>query len=436
MSNFTPVNDLPEAPDPARAERMRWWRDARLGLFVHFGPYSVLGRGEWAMQQEHITPEEYTTYGDQLLPSQGSVERWVLLAAQAGCKYMVLTAKHCDGYCLWGSSQTDFNSVRRGPRRDLVREYVETCRSLGIKVGIYYGLMDWRHPDGDRCAIDESARRRFVDFTHANVLELMSNYGKIDVLWFDGPWPMPTPEQWDAAQLLDKVRKLQPSIIINNRLRVAEDFSTPEGHISPATVKGRDWEASMTLNGDWGYSDTPPADYRSTRDILRLLRQTTAFGGNLLLNVGPRGGGQIPEPAAEKLKSLGRWLEVHGEAVYGDLHPVEGIVEPWCNTGFWTLRKGEGETWIGFYWLLRGDPHGSFSIAGLSPAPTRVTLMHTGEEVRVTPHGHRLRIEAVPDLASEPAAGTPVLRFEFPSKPRQQLGAGMIELPPDKAAWW
>lgn len=436
MAHFTPVNQLPEDPDPTRESRMRWWKQARLGMFVHYGPYSVLGRGEWAMQQEHINPDEYATYGDQLLTPPGSVERWVLLAAQAGCKYMVLTAKHCDGYCLWGSSQTDFNSVKRGPRRDLIREYIETCRSLGIKVGIYYGLMDWRHPDGDRCAIDEKARRRFVDFTHANVLELMSNYGKIDILWFDGPWPMPTSEQWEARELIAKVRKLQPNIIINNRLRLAEDFGTPEGEVR-AAAPGRAWEACMTLNGDWGYSDTPVGDYRSPRDVLRLLRQVTAFDGNLLLNVGPRGGGQVPELAAERMKSVGKWLELHVEAVYGDVERLDSILEPWCNTGFWTLKKAEtGDGWIGYYWLLRGDPHGSFSIAGLSPEPTRVTLLHTGEEIRVTPYGHRLRVESVPALATEPSAGTPVLRFEFPSKPRQQIGAGMMELPPDKSAWW
>lgn len=435
MANFTPVNQLPELPDPARSSRMAWWKRARLGMFIHYGPYAALGRGEWAMQQEHIKPDEYAGLADQLLTTPGSVERWVLLAAQAGCKYAVLTAKHHDGFCLWNSSQTDFNAVKRGPRRDLIRDYVDTCRSLGIKVGLYYSLMDWRHPDGDRCALDETARRRFVDWTHANVMELMTRYGKIDILWFDGPWPLPTAEQWEAAELLRKVRTAQPDILINNRARLAEDFSTVEGYLAAADGE-RAWEACMTLNGDWGYADTPEADYHSTRDILRMLRQATAYGGNLLLNVGPKVLGQIPDLAAERLKSVGRWLELHGEAVYGDVIRVQGIVEPWLNTGFWTLKRGEGSTWIGYYWLLRGDPHGSFSIAQISPEPTRVTLMHTGQPIRVTPYGHRLRIESVPELATEPAAGAPVLRFEFPAQPKQQLGAGMMTLPPDKSAWW
>jgi alpha-L-fucosidase len=435
MASVTPVNQLPEEPDAGRRARMEWWRAARLGMFVTFGPYAALGRGEWAMQQENIAVAEYSGYADQLAVPHGAVERWVLLAAQAGCRYVVLTVKHCDGYCLFDSPVTEFNSVKRGPRRDLVKEYVAACRAMGIRVGIYYCLMDWRHPDGDRCAVDVTARERFVTWTHANVLHLMRNYGAIDVLWFDGPWPLVSPELWRARELVAEVRRLQPDIIINNRARLAEDFSTPEGAVAPAGV-GRAWEACMTLNGDWGYADTPDGDYRSVRDMLRMLRPACAHGGNLLLNVGPTATGAVPEQAASRLKAVGAWLKTHGEAVYGDLARVDGIIEPHTNTGYWTLRHNADNTWTGYYWLLRGDTHGSFSIARISPAPSRVTLMHAGEAVRFTDHGHRLRIEHAPALASEPVAGVPVLKFDFPSRPSQQIGAGMMDLPEGVAGWW
>lgn len=430
MSQFTPVNALPEEPDPTRAARLRWWREARLGLFVHYGPYAVLGRGEWAMQQEHIPPDEYAAAAEGLRTRPGAAREWARLARDAGARYVVLTAKHCDGFHLWDTQQSPFNSVRAGPKRDLVAEHVEACRAHGLKVGLYYCLMDWHHPDGDRCAIDEVARRRFVAYTHASVLELMSRYGTIDVLWFDGPWPMPTPEQWESRALIAEVRRRQPGIVINNRARVAEDYSTPEGAIHPAGV-GRAWEACMTLNGDWGYSDTPEGDYRSTRDILRMLRSAAAFGGNLLLNVGPRADGGVPEPARQRLLAVGRWLGAHGAAVYGEVTRLDGRLEPWVNTGYWTLKGNDG-----YYWLLRGDPSPRFSIARVEGRVRRVTVMHSGASLTFRQEPSRLVIEGVPPLSSEPHAQAPVLHVEFAEPPRQQLGAGMITLPEGSAAWW
>jgi alpha-L-fucosidase len=430
MADFVPMHALPEEPDPTRDERLAWWREARLGLFIHYGPYATLGRGEWAMQQEHIPASEYTSLADGLLTRTGAVREWVRLARDSGMKYAVLTTKHCDGFHLWPSGQSDFNSVQCGPRRDLVGEFVDACRSMGVRVGLYYGLMDWRHPNGDLCAIDESARQSFVDYTHRNVIELMSNYGPIDVLWFDGPWPMPTPEQWESRALIEKVRRLQPHILINNRARLAQDFSTPEGSVAPQSP-GRAWEACMTLNGDWGFSDTPEGDWRSVRDVLRMLRTATAFGGNLLLNVGPRGDGTVPEEAYARLGAIGRWLAVHGEAVYGSMTRLEGRLEPWVNSGYWTLRERTG-----YYWLLRGEASPGFSIARVEGRVRQVSVLHTGRPVAFRQESTRLLLQGVPTLRSEPHAHTPVLKVEFDEPPRQQLGAGMMILPDDKAAWW
>lgn len=430
MASFIPMHLLQEEPDPSRSERLDWWRKARFGMFITYGPYAALGRGEWAMQQEHIPPAEYTPLADQLQIPPGAVREWARMAKEAGMRYIVLTAKHCDGFHLWPSDQTDFHAGRLGPKRDLIREYVDACREFGLGVGIYYCLMDWRHPDGDLCAIDEEARRRFVDYTHASVRELMSRYGKIDILWLDGPWPMPTPEQWESRELIRLVRELQPGILINNRARLAEDFSTPEGAVSPHDP-GRAWEACMTTNGDWGYSATPEGDWRSPRDVLRMLRIASAFGGNLLLNVGPLADGSFPPEAVRLWETLGAWLKVHGEAVYGDLDRLDKVLEPWTNTGYWTLR---GNT--GYFWLLRGDPSPSFSIARVEGEVARVTVLHSGQPVRFSQTPERLILSDVPPLASEPSAHTSVLRVEFATPPRQQIGAGMIPLPDDKAAWW
>ncbi len=408
---------------------MRWWKDARYGMFIHFGPYSVLGRGEWAMQQEHILPEEYTRYGEEFQPKPGALRELVKHAALWGMRYAVLTTKHCDGFQLWETAQTDFCATRMGPRRDLVREFVEACREFSIGVGLYYGLMDWRHPDGDLCALDEAARQRFVRFTHQNVLELMSNYGKIDVLWFDGPWPLPSSAQWESQALIAKVRELQPHIIINNRARVAEDFSTPEGEVNPQ-AEGREWEACMTLNGDWGYSDTPEGDWRSSRDVLRMLRMSAANGGNLLLNVGPRGDGTIPEPYFDCLNKVGAWLRANGEAVYGQTTRIGGKLEQWLNTGFWTLKDKTG-----YFWLLRGRVHGAFGIARVETPVESVSLLSTDQPLAFRQDAHRLTILDVPKNA-DPILEVPVLKIVFRDAPRQQIGAGMRLLPEEKAAWW
>ena len=164
-----------------RPERIRWWQEARFGMFVHWGLYAQLGRHEWVMNRERIPVAEYEKLADTWAPRERPAREWARLARQAGMKYMVMTTKHHEGFCLWNTQQTDYNAVRCGPGRDLVREYVEACREFGLKIGFYYSLMDWHHPDGARCAYDEAARRRFLDFTQGCVRELCTNYGKIDI---------------------------------------------------------------------------------------------------------------------------------------------------------------------------------------------------------------------------------------------------------------
>ena len=224
-----------------RDRRMAWWHEARFGMFVHLGLYSLLGRHEWVQNNEGLPNDENALLAKKFKPKVGAPREWSKLAKRAGMKYMVLTTKHHDGYCLWDTQTTDFNTVRTGPKRDLVAEYVDACRAEGLKVGLYFSLMDWKHPDGYRCLKSEAARKRFVAYTHEQVRELMTNYGKIDILWYDGDYPLEA-DGWESVKLNKMVRKLHPDIIINNRSRVPEDYKTPEEEIT-FEDDGRAWEA-------------------------------------------------------------------------------------------------------------------------------------------------------------------------------------------------
>ncbi len=399
----------------SREERLRWWREARFGMFIHWGLYSQLGRNEWAMNRERIPRAEYEPLADTWHPAERPAREWARLAAEAGMRYAVLTAKHHEGFCLWDTAQTDYNAVRRGPGRDLVGEFVEACREHGLKVGLYYSLMDWRHPDGVRCATDDAARRRFLDFTQGCVRELCTQYGPIDILWYDCHWPLRTPVQWESAEMNAMVRALQPGILINNRSMLNEDFGTPEEHVTPA-AEGRAWEACMTLNGSWGYMPSA-IDWRSVREILAMLRTAAAGGGNLLLNIGPRPDGSVPDEAVERLRTVGRWLGRYGDAVYGPLDRVAGRME-WMLTGQWTLR---GNT--AYYWVDRW-PGTTLAIGGLQTPVRRATLLPNGTELIVEQSDRRLVLRGLPETSPDDIAGVAVIRLECDGPPRQVLGSG------------
>src|SRR6476620_9499138 len=206
-----------------RARRMKWWHEAKFGMFIHWGLYSTLGRHEWVMENEGIPTKEYEPFSDKFKPKPNAARDWAKVARRAGMKYMVMTTKHHEGFCNFDSKLTSYCASKRGPGRDLVKEYVEAARAEGLRFGFYYSLMDWHHPDGARSLKDETARRRFVDYIHGQVQELMTNYGKVDVLWCDGAWPVDE-KGWECVEMNTMVRKLHPDIIINNRAKIPQDF--------------------------------------------------------------------------------------------------------------------------------------------------------------------------------------------------------------------
>lgn len=297
-----------------------WFRNAGTGMFIHWGVYSAVGRGEWVMQQEQMSLDEYDKHIPDFTAADYNPDEWGLLAKNAGMRYMVLTAKHHDGFCLFDTATTSRNAVKQGPKRDLVKEYVEACRRHGLKVGLYFSWPDWSIQvanDGPHKAPDAWAR--YIELIHEQVRELCANYGKIDILWYDRAPNMNgddlmSAESLRARELNAMVRKLQPDILINDRSLLPEDFYTAEQHATPPKDPKRPWEACLTMNRHWGYF---PSDdlYKSAKEIVHALTGIAMNRGNMLLNIGPKPDGTIGRPERERLEALGKWLAVHREAI-------------------------------------------------------------------------------------------------------------------------
>lgn len=293
-----------------------WFNEARYGMFIHWGAYSVAGRGEWVANRELIPHEEYTEkYVKNFRAENYDPAAWAALAKEAGMKYVVLTTRHHDGFALWPTKTSDYHVGKLGPGRDLVGPFVEAVRAAGLKVGLYYSVADWFHPDypGAYCRDwpdswpDEAKHLNFVKYYHAQLEELMTQFGKIDMLWYDGCIPSPT----DGATINKRIKELQPHILINERNGDPCDFHCSEQAIKPAPP-GTDWEACMTLNANWGYHHGDDS-WKSARDVLRMLTETSSSAGNLLLNVGPKPDGTIPVESVKILREAGDWLKRNGD---------------------------------------------------------------------------------------------------------------------------
>ena len=398
----------PPAEAPAviadRQRRMAWWHEARFGMFIHWGAYSVYGRHEWAMEDEAIPVGDYEQFAKRFHPKPGAPRGFARLARQAGQNYMVMTTKHHEGFCMFDTATTEYCAPRQGPGRDLVREYVEAARAEGRRVGFYYSLMDWHHPDGARCATDEAARRRFVDYVHTHVRELMSNYGKIDVLWYDVAWPLDA-KGWESERMNEMVFTLQPDIIVNNRNKLEGDFSTPEQQIR-AETNGRAWESCMTLNGSWGYQAADD-EWKTPKTVVKNLISCARDGGNYLLNIGPRGDGSIPDPSVQVLETVGAWMEKHGDTIYRS-----DPCQPRSSDYAMFTRKGNT-----LYMHVHAWPGGTLAIAGLLVPVTSIRLRATAESVRFTQDKLRVLMAGLPSEAPEQPLTT--LEIECDGEPKQ-----------------
>jgi len=392
----------------SRDRRMAWWRDARFGMFVHYGIYSCLGRNEWAMADENWPAADYEKLIDGFLPRPGAPREWAALAKKAGMKYMVFTSRHHDGFSLWDSKVNPFNSVNYGPKRDIVKEFVEACRESGLRLGFYTSLMDWRHNDGGAAAYDIAARKRMTDYIYALNEELLTQYGKIDILWYDAALPMEHWEGWNSVEMNQRLRAIQPDIIINNRSRLDEDFGTPEENVS--ADPNRDWEACMTFNGiSWGYVDSSQAGPYSynTQRIIRMLATCAKGRGNLLLNIGPAPDGSVPPEAVEPLTAVGEWLAKNGEAVYGraDRFDASGLGSGIC----WLSKRGKTV----YVWNWIWPPNRELIIGGFTTPLDSVKIIADGRSLPFTQEKYRIIMRDLPKDGRDPIAGVTVLALEF-----------------------
>ena len=334
--------------------RMEWWREARFGMFIHWGLYSVpagewkgkFNHGEWIRTTAQIPLEEYDKFVPQFNPVKFNAEEWVKTAKNAGMKYIVITTKHHDGFCLFDSKYTEFDIMSTPFKRDIMKELSDAAHKEGIKICWYHSIMDWHHPDylpRREWEKDRSAKganfRKYVDYMKNQLREIVTKYGDIGVLWFDGEWEA----TWNhklGKEIYDFVRSLQPSIIINNRVDVgrsgmagmtikgeyAGDFGTPEQEIPATGLPGVDWETCMTMNDHWGYNKSDK-NWKSTEDLIRKLADIASKGGNFLLNVGPTSEGLFPIESNAILKEIGEWMSVYGESIYGtEASPFKSLV--------------------------------------------------------------------------------------------------------------
>lgn len=342
---------------PERDQRMQWWRDAKFGMFIHYGLYSGLagewkgkpGGSEWIQKNVEVDTDSYAEEALPLFkPREGLTEEWAQLAKDAGCQYVVLTSKHHDGFGLFDSAQTDYDAKSK-INRDIIREYVNSCRKRSLKVGLYHSVIDWHHPAYDNticpdlCYPADQAKMlrnkniprdqaAYQQYLHAQVRELMTNYGPIDIMWWDySQGDMEGAKGWKAPELMDMVRSINPGVIMNNRLYAYSglnqeqagtldlrcgDYMTPERFIPEQGYPEVDWETCMTVSDKWGYNryDT---NVKSPETVIEKLVECVTKGGNMLLNVNPRADGTIPEKVAATMKAVGQWLKINGEAVYG-----------------------------------------------------------------------------------------------------------------------
>ena len=411
------MSETPLTPEQEdRERRLKWFREARFGMFIHWGLYAQLGRHEWVMNRERIPVAEYEKLAKTWKPKPNAARDWARLAKQAGMRYMVMTTKHHEGFCLFDSNLTDYCAPKRGPKRDLVAEYVEAARAEGLRVGFYYSMMDWHHPDGARCMHDEEARRRFVDYIHGQVRELCTNYGTLDILWYDVSWPL-NAEGWESAKMNAMARELQPDIIINDRSQLPEDFGTPEQHITPAKG-GRMWEACMTFNDSWGYT---PIDttYKNAWQVVSMLRQVAAGEGNLLLNIGPTPEGDVPPICRRELVKVGKWMQKYGPSVY---EATDSMTQEWGITGAFTCKGNVA------YFHCNRWPGKELAIGGLRNKVLGAKLMG-GSKVKFKQEGDRLVLRGLPEQAPDPLAT--VIEIECDGVPCQELGAGHVLLDDD-----
>lgn len=403
------------ASDGQQQARMEWWREAKFGMFIHWGVYAVPAGvwdgeekyAEWIRHRAHIPLSVYEHIPADFNPTKYNPDRWVRLAKQAGMKYMVITSKHHDGFCIFDSELTEWDVIDSSPYdKDLLMQLRRSANKVeDFKLGYYYSIMDWHHPDylprrgwSDRSA-EGADMDEYTEYVKNQVKELIYEYDPA-ILWFDGGWEDTWTEE-RGLEVLNMIRELNPSIIVNNRLEVDGDYTTPEQHI-PGQAMDRDWETCMTMNGHWGYAKYDE-NWKSTKTLIRNLVDIVSKGGNYLLNVGPRADGTFPEESIQRLKEIGTWMDENGESIYGTSgSPFRRLAWGRC-----TMKPGKLYLHV-FNW----PEDNTLEVPGLKNEVTGASLLATGTKLGVTREGEEMITVRVPDKALNPIDTVIVLRIE------------------------
>ncbi|MGN1313814.1 MAG: alpha-L-fucosidase [Lachnospiraceae bacterium] len=418
-------------------ERTRWFMNDRFGMFIHWGIYSIPACGEWVMSEKEMTIEEYERYFQLFDPVDYDPRKWVKLAKEAGMKYVVLTAKHHDGFCLFDSALTDYKATNTKAGRDLVREFVDACREEGLKVGLYFSLIDWHHPDfpkyGDRQHPMRNREEyrdevidfdRYLEYMHGQVKELVTNYGRLDILWFDFSYDDMCGEKWKAEELVRMVRKYQPDVIMDNRLEGAGDnhgsiatanplitsgdFASPEQIIPPSGVQDErgeriPWELCATMNNHWCYCNFDH-EFKPADMLIRKLVECVSKGGNMILNVGPDARGNIPEESVRILQEIGAWMKKNSDSIYG-----AGICElPKPEWGRYTQKEDV------IYAHVYEAPLGALPLYGIAPDKLE-EVYYLADGTRMN-RGEAWNTVLYKDVAFVSFGENPVFTYPLPDK--------------------
>ena len=411
-------------------KRMEWFTKARFGMFIHWGLYSIPARGEWVRSTEEIPKEDYMKYFEEFDPKDYDPRRWARAAKEAGMQYVVLTAKHHDGFCLFDSKLTEFKSTNTKCGRDLVAEYVEAVRAEGLKVGLYFSLLDWYHEDyphyqdknhpmrnHPECSNENRDWNRYLEYMHGQIREICTNYGQLDLLWFDFSYDDMRGEKWGATKLIQMVRSLQPHVIIDNRLEASGegygsmatghptpyhgDFVTPEQIIPPHGIRDVNgdpliWEACVTMNNNWGYHGTDHY-FKPAPMMIKKLVECVSKGGNMILNVGPDAYGNIPEESMKILREIGAWMKKNGESIYHCGYA--GIEKPDYGR---VTRNGNT-----IYYHMFENSIGPVPLAGIRMEQVKkIRMLYDGHEV---PISHSWVHSDYPDIVFADLGPDPVL---------------------------